>query len=147
SGNSNTRVITVDSAIPDTEITDGPGDRTTSNSPSFTFTSTKAGSTFRCKLDAAAYATCTSPKAYATLAEGEHTFSVYATDPLNHDDPTPATQTFTVDTIAPVTSIDSGPSGPINHDPTFTFHSSEDGQFDCALDDGNFAPCSSPKTY
>jgi hypothetical protein len=147
SGNSNTRTITVDSSIPDTEITDGPGDLTKSNSPAFSFTSTKANSTFRCKLDGTPYAACASPKTYTTVADGEHTFSVVATDPLNHEDPTPATVTFTVDTAAPTATIDSGPAGPINHDPTFTFHSSEDGTLDCALDDGNFAPCASPKTY
>src|SRR3712207_8042005 len=38
------------------------------------------------------------------------------------------TRTFTVDTIAPDTVIDSGPSGPTNDaSPSFTFHSTESG--------------------
>jgi hypothetical protein len=154
SGNSNTRTITVDSAIPETEITDGPSGLTKSNSPSFTFTSTKANSTFRCKLDAAAYATCTSPKTYATLADGEHTFSVYATDPLNHDDPTPDTQTFTVDTTPPPTTIDSGPAGTTtDSSPSFGFASTDTGStFACRLDgpgpaQGTYGPCTSPRSF
>ena len=132
SGNSNTRTITVDSAIPDTTITSDPHDPTKSNSPSFSFTSTKANSTFRCKLDGpgaatGTFAACTSPKAYAGLADGDYTFSVVATDPLNHEDPTPATEDFTVDTAAPAATIDAGPAGPIRTDPTFAFHSPDDG--------------------
>ncbi len=45
-------------------------------------------------------AACTSPKAYTGLAQGVHTFSVFAT--VNGvADPTPATATWTVDTTAP----------------------------------------------
>ncbi len=158
SGNSNTRTITIDSAIPDTSITDGPGSPTNDSSPSFSFTSTKANSTFRCKLDGpgaatGTFAACASPKAYTSLADGDYTFSVVATDPLNHTDPTPDTQTFTVDTAAPASIIDAGPSGAITVDPTFTFHSPDDGaRFECRMSRegapaNDFSPCNSPKTY
>ena len=158
SGNSNTRTITVDSAIPDTTITSDPHGPTNSNAPSFSFTSTKANSTFRCKLDGpgaatGTFAACTAPKAYAGLADGDYTFSVVATDPLNHEDPTPATEDFTVDTAAPAAIIDAGPSGPIRTDPTFAFHSPDDGAtLECRMNrqggpanDFNF--CASPKPY
>ena len=45
------------------------------------------------------------------------------------------------------TTIDSGPEGPTNDPtPTFAFSALDGAQFECALDDGPFAPCSSPHT-
>ncbi|MGH2698808.1 MAG: hypothetical protein ACRDJL_06365 [Actinomycetota bacterium] len=53
------------------------------------------------------------------------------------------------DTEPPETSITSGPSGEVTDtDATFEFSSSEPGStFECRLDSGTFAPCSSPKSY
>ena len=108
-----TRTFTVDTAAPDTTITSGPTGPTNSASASFAFTSTEPGATFECRLDTAAFAACTSPQAYSALAAGEHTFAVRATDAAGNVDATPATRTFTVDTTAPNTTIDSGPTGTI----------------------------------
>ena len=88
--------------------------RRNSTSPSFAFTSTETGSTFECKLDGpgattGTYASCTSPRAYGPLADGAYTFSVRATDAAGNVDATPATRSFTVDTAAPDTTINSGP--------------------------------------
>ena len=70
-------------------------------SPSLTFSATEAGSTFQCKLDGpdtatGTFASCTSPKSLGTLAHGNYTFSVRATDAAGNTDATPATRTFTV---------------------------------------------------
>jgi hypothetical protein len=53
------------------------------------------------------------------------------------------------DTTPPETTIDSGPSGTTTStSATFTFSSSEArSTFECALDGGRFAKCSSPKSY
>src|SRR5206468_2668593 len=71
-----------------------------------------------------------------------------ATDPAGNTDPTPASQTFTVDTAAPDTTIDSGPADPDptnDNAPTFTFSATETGStFECRVDAGSFASCSSP---
>jgi hypothetical protein len=50
------------------------------------------------------------------------------------------------DTTAPETQIDSGPSGNTNDNtPTFSFSANELGSsFECRLDGGSFAPCTSP---
>jgi hypothetical protein len=86
----------------DTTITSGPAGLTNSTSASFGFSATLAGATFTCKLDNGKAATCTSPTMYKGLASANHTFSVYAS--LNGaSDATPATATWTVDTIAPST--------------------------------------------
>src|SRR5262249_16839418 len=48
------------------------------------------------------------------------------------------------------TRITSGPSGSVNGtDATFTFDTNNTGNagFECQLDGGAFAPCTSPKTY
>ena len=85
---------------PNTTITAGPATPTNSTSATFSFTSTISGSTFTCKLDTAAAAACTTPKAYSGLAAGSHTFSVYATA-AGAVDNSPATATWVVDTTAP----------------------------------------------
>ena len=144
-----TRTFTVDTAAPDTTITSGPTGPTSSTSASFAFTSTEPGATFECRLDTAAFTACTSPQAYSALAAGEHTFAVRAIDAAGNVDATPATRTFTVDTTAPNTTIDSGPTGTIGvATATFTFSSSETGStFECRLDAATFTACASPQTY
>ncbi len=185
---------------PDTTITSGPGTATNDTTPTFAFTSTEAGSTFRCqprrpgprrcsvavsrtadarrrhahvqrvraidpagmpdptaatlqlhgRHDGAGHdadadhdadqqqqadvqlqldrdrlrrsparstrrrcGACTSPYTLATaLADGSHTFSVFATDAAGNADPTPASQTFVVDTTPPDTTITSQPEQP-----------------------------------
>jgi CSLREA domain-containing protein len=61
-----------------------------------TFSSTEAGSTFKCKIDGGAYAPCTSPKKYAGLAPGPHTIRVDAIDKAGNADPTPPKKSFTM---------------------------------------------------
>jgi hypothetical protein len=78
-----------DSTAPDTTITSGPTGSTTSTSASFAFTANESGATFACKLDAGAYAACTSPKAYSAVTVASHTFSVRATDAAGNTDATP----------------------------------------------------------
>jgi hypothetical protein len=81
---------------PDTKIDAGPTGVTTDNTPTFTFSSTKAGSTFRCRVDGAAFVACASPYTTTALADGNHTFQVRATDPEGASDPSPATRSFSI---------------------------------------------------
>jgi Bacterial Ig domain/Bacterial Ig-like domain/Right handed beta helix region len=142
-----------DTTPPDTTITSAPADPSTATSASFVFNSTEAGSTFECKLDAGAYASCTSPKSYSGLSTGSHTFSVRATDPAGNTDASPATWTWTInatsDTTPPDTTIGSGPSNPTTStSASFAFTSSEPAStFQCKLDAGAYAACTSPKSY
>ena len=102
-----------DTTPPNTQITGNPLSLTNLTSADFTFTSTEPGSTFACKLDAGALASCTSPKSYGNLAGGGHTFQVQATDQAGNTDPTPASYNWTIDITTPDTSITSGPTGTI----------------------------------
>jgi hypothetical protein len=144
-----TRTWTIDTSAPETTITSGPANPTNSTSAAFGFDSSETGSTFQCSLDGAAFASCTSPKAYTGLAAGAHTLQVRAVDPAGNVDPTPAARTWTVDLTPPETSISSGPTSPTNQtSATFAFTATETGStFECRLDGGAFAPCSSPDSY
>jgi hypothetical protein len=83
---------------------------------------------------------------YSSLAEGNHTFDVKARDAAGNTDATPASRSWTVDTSGPDTIIDSGPTDPTSDTgATFAFSSTETGStFECSLDGGPFASCSSP---
>src|SRR5574338_1231189 len=96
--------ITYDTSTPDTTITSSPSNPTSSTSASFSFTSTKAG-TFECQLDASGFTACTTPKLYSSLTQGSHTFQVRAIDTIGNIDPTPATYTWTIDSISPVITL------------------------------------------
>jgi hypothetical protein len=63
-----------------------------------------AGATFTCAVDGAAAAACTSPFDPGMLPEGQHTVSIRA-GTGGVQDPTPATRSFFVDTVRPVTSV------------------------------------------
>ena len=147
-----TRSFTVDATAPNTTISSGPSGPTSDSTPTFGFSSSEQKSTFQCRFDSAAFAPCSGPNATHTptaLSEGVHTFSVRAVDQFGNVDATPATRSFSVDTLAPDTTITSGPSGTTtNRTATFAFSSSEaGGTFQCRLDGANFASCSSPRIY
>lgn len=92
----------LDTTPPDTSITSGPADPTTSTDASFAFTSTEANSSFECQLDGSAFASCTSPTSYSGLAVGGHSLAVRAIDPASNVDPTPATFAWTIKVAGPV---------------------------------------------
>jgi hypothetical protein len=93
---------------PETTIEGGPSGVVSSNTASFTLVSSDPNATFECRLDGAAFAPCTSPKSYAALGGGPHTFEVRATDAFGDTDPTPASRTWTV--AGTVTSLKLSPS-------------------------------------
>ena len=142
------RSFTVDTAAPNTTIDSGPSGPTNDATPTFGFSASQAGSTFECRVDGGAWGSCSSAHTTASLADGAHTFEVRATDPAGNVDPTPASQSFSVDTSAPNTTIDSGPSGPTNDStPTFTFSADQAGSsFECRVDGGAWVPCTSAHT-
>jgi parallel beta-helix repeat protein len=143
-----THAWTIDTTPPETTIDSGPADPTTAASATFTFSS-EPGSTLQCSLDAAAFATCTSPAEYHGLDEGVHTFEVRAADRAGNTDPTPASFTWAIDSTAPETTISARPEDPTkNTSATFGFAADEPAStFQCSLDEGRFEPCTSPASY
>lgn len=96
-GNSGSDSVTfgVSFAPPETTMTSGPSGTMHEASATFSFTSSKPGSTFECRLDGADCGSCTSPRTVSGYSEGTHTFEVRATDIGGGVDPTPASRAFT----------------------------------------------------
>jgi hypothetical protein len=90
---------TTDEQPPRTTITAGPVGPTNVASASFMFTADEGDSHFNCALDGGGSDSCSSPATYVGLADGSHTFSVYAVKDGNQG-PT-ATWSWTVDTVPP----------------------------------------------
>lgn len=84
---------------PNTIIDSGPTGITNDPTPTFTFHSTEAGSTFACDAGVpVGFLPCTSPRTTAHLPDGPRTFKVRAKDVAGNTDPTPASRPFTVRT-------------------------------------------------
>jgi len=152
------RTWTVDTAAPQTTITAGPeeGSTSTSNTATFEFVATEPNSDFECSLDGGAFGSCASPQAYNGLDNGQHTFRVRARDAVGNLDASPAARNFAVNVPPPPapdppnTTITSGPSGLLRStSATFEFSSSAPASstFQCSLDGSAFADCASPWTY
>jgi hypothetical protein len=69
-----------DTDPPDVTITGKPTNPSSDQTPQFKFTSSESGATFACSLDSPDFTACTSPKTYGPLADGTHTFKVFAVD-------------------------------------------------------------------
>lgn len=132
---------------PDTIITSGPSGLTNAHVSTFKFASSDAASTFQCRVDAGDFAACATPFT-RSLPNGAHTFEVRALDGAGDPDPTPASRSFVVDTVAPQTTITSGPSGETkDNTPAFTFESLDaSARFQCRVDTAEFAACATPFT-
>ena len=138
-----------DHTPPETSITSGPQGATRETTATFSLASSEAASNFACRLDAGAWKGCGSPAGYTGLDPGAHTFETRATDASGNVDPTPAVRSFTVDAVAPDTTITSGPNGrTATRRASFSFTpSEEDATFECRLDDGAWKDCDSPAGY
>ena len=117
--------VVLAAAAPNTIIDSAPASPTASPTATFTFHSTRSGSTFKCGLDGVALTSCTSPKGYTGLAQGSHTFRVAATS-KGATDPTPATVTWTVDTTAPTIPTNLAASTPTATSVKLTWGASTD---------------------
>ncbi len=80
------KAIVIDTTAPDTFILTKPALLSNNSSAAFTFNASESA-TFSCQVDGGGYGTCASPY---PLADGPHTFSVYATDLAGNMDGTPA---------------------------------------------------------
>jgi hypothetical protein len=128
---------------PDTALATFPPNPSNDSSPTFTFAETpeEPGASFECELDGngsfAAAAPCDSGAVtyLGPLADGQHTFRVRATGEGGAD-ASPAVRTWTVDTTAPQTTIDTTPPSPNSGFAVeFGYSSSEPlSSFRCQLD-------------
>lgn len=143
-------VLDPDSDPPGTTITGGPAAGSFNSQPALTFTFTvdEAFATSECRIDGGAFAACSGNFPTGQLSDGSHTFEVRSTDRVGNLESPAKSRGFSVDTVAPDTVIDSGPSGASSKSsPAATFHSSEPAAtLDCSIDGAAFSPCGSPLT-
>ena len=146
-----TTAAALDTTAPTVTITSAPGATSASAAADIAFQADEPGVAFACKLDAGAYAACTSPAHLAGLAAGAHSFSVRGTDRAGNAGQ-PATVGWTYvppDTTPPTVAITGGPSGSTTEtSASFTFSADEAGSsFQCSLDGSAFDGCQSPASY
>lgn len=141
---------TVDTTPPVATIDTHPADPSPGATAQFTYHApNETGSSFKCSLDGVPPSTCpTSGMTYHGLTDGEHTFTVEATDGAGNQQLTPTEFTWAVDNslldmTPPETTINSGPPDPSeSSSASFTYTSNEPGSsFECSLDGAPFASC------
>jgi len=137
----------VDTVAPQTTILTSPIAFSNSSAATFTFQADET-STFMCSVDGATPSPCTSPT-NLSLPDGVHTFAVRATDSAGNQDDTPAEHVWTIDTVAPETTITNAPSAVDNSTAvSFEFTSDDpEASFACSIDGAAFAACTSPAAY
>ena len=90
---------------PSTSITTQPQPYTNFTTATLQFTASRSDVTYECQLDAGSWSSCASPAVYTGLADGEHTFSVRATDAAGDTDPNPPVASWTVKTVPPAVTL------------------------------------------
>lgn len=134
--------------LPAPKITALPADLSSSASVGFSYTDAQSVS-FLCRLDGGAAAACGSGKSgsisYSGLADGSHTFSVYASSGSKQSPA--ASYTWTIDTTPPPapTFKKTDVKGAGAH---FQYQDAEKGaSFRCRLDGGDYADCGPATNY
>jgi len=109
-------VTVKDTTPPVVSITSGPSGTVKDRDAAFAFTTSEG--TTACQLDGGAFAACTSPATYTGLPDGNHTFTVKATDPAGNS--ATATRSWKIDATPPVLTLPgtitaeaNGPSGAV----------------------------------
>ena len=119
-----TFTLYVDTAAPDTTITSAPSGTVASHSATLQFTSNESGVWYQWKMGTSNWVgngSNTSMTFTGNVPEGTITFQVRAIDSAGNSDPSPATATWTVDTIAPGTpTLTSPDNGSVFNDTTPT---------------------------
>jgi outer membrane protein OmpA-like peptidoglycan-associated protein len=120
--------------LPHTSATTTMPSVTNQTGAAFTLSSGTSGVAYECKLDSGAWSSCSSTPSYSNLADGTHTFTaraVYA----GLSDPTGASHTWTVDTVAPGVQLTGPTSGPTNTTkPTVNYTGEPGDQFTVTVD-------------
>jgi len=145
---------TVDRTGPVIAITLTPPSLAKESTANFAFTVHDSGSgvaAVECSLDGAAFTACGMAISYNNLSEGAHSFQVRARD-LAENSSLSTIFRWTIDLTPPTVQI---LSGPVPFTPltqaTLSFTASDTqgaiAAIECRLDSGEFAPCSSPRTF
>src|SRR5262245_36512061 len=119
-GFSSANTFAVDATPPATPSIDShPPALGNSRSATLAF-SGETGATFRCRLDGASFAPCTSPAVYSALADGPHSFDVKGVDGAGNESGV-ANFSWTIDATSPVVSLINPANGSSSSNPRPTF--------------------------
>jgi concanavalin A-like lectin/glucanase superfamily protein len=131
----------------ETTITASPAEFSREGAATFQFTASDPHATFSCSIDGETPVTCATPYT-RVLSDGTHSFSVHAVLGAASDD-TPAEVVWTIDTVAPQTTITQGPPAADNSVTVqFAFMASEANcTFECSLDNSSYSPCTSGDSF
>jgi len=147
----------VDRTPPETTIDTSPSAWLRSTTASFSFGATDPGDSgklvFECTLGnfvvgatgpRSSADSCSSRKTFTKLSQGPRTMKARSVDAAGNVDPTPATVSFTVDTLAPDTKITSGPTA--GSKPRFVFKSvnTDVAAYQCRFGSEAWTACASP---
>ncbi len=119
-------------------ISSGPDGPTSSATATFTYDAD--GAATRCRLDAGVWLPCAATSTYGPLADGPHTFEVRSEE-LGGAPIGLAARGFSVDTVAPTTSISSGPPALTNSTSASLRITTDGATMQCSLDDGAWTAC------
>jgi arylsulfatase A-like enzyme len=141
---------TVDTAAPVITMSSGPNDPTSTTAAEFAFSAVDTTPvTYKCSADGAVAQLCQSGVAYSGLTDGPHTFSVTGVDAAGNVSDA-ATYTWTIDSVAPETTIASGPDDPTpatTAEFTFSAVDATPTTFECSMDGGAVETCDSGVSY
>ncbi|MBK9322950.1 MAG: hypothetical protein IPM97_08405 [Bdellovibrionaceae bacterium] len=144
----------VDTTAPSLNLLTTPAALTKNTSPDFSFNGMDDGQVitqFECQLDNGVFSACVSPKSYAGLTEGKHSFFIRGRDTAGNLSQS-VSYSWSIDLTPPAAPVIStsitNPSRLTQA--SFQFNSTDAGSqiasYSCALDSGAFATCSSPKS-
>ncbi|WP_413560874.1 Ig-like domain repeat protein [Bdellovibrio sp. HCB209] len=147
-------VVVLDTAIPTVTISTIPLAQSKSSSQVFAFTGNDGSGVidhFECKMDAGSWTACSSPASYASLTEGDHTFSVRAIDTAGNMSAVDS-KTWHIDLTVPTLTI-AGPAAITNSlTAVLTLSGADTGgsgvaSYQCSLDGAAFAACPTTNTH
>ncbi len=139
---------TVDMTAPSLSFTQTPVPVSATRAATFAFMGVDDGvaiTKFDCKLDSAAFASCTSPVSFANLSEGVHRFDVLGYDAAGNKS-APISYSWTIDVTAPVVNITTGPAA-LGNSPNANFNwTATDGgsgikTLECRIDGAAYTAC------
>ncbi|HEY8211886.1 MAG TPA: hypothetical protein VIG99_30600 [Myxococcaceae bacterium] len=140
---------TVDTVAPDTAFDTGPPPLLNLRAATFQLSSTEPGVTMQCKLDLApTFTACSTAPTFLVPTDGPHMLQAQAQDRALNVDPTPATYSWTVDTVAPDAGFGGPPPSTTGTLVWFTFTCDEPTcTFESSLDLGLFAASPASASY
>lgn len=146
-------IVTVDTAVPNMQITRKPPAQSNINGPVLEYSAEKRGMTYQCSLvpvgTAPSFEGCSGVSVYRDLKHGTYRFTVLGTDWVGNQ--STISYDFMVDLEPPV--IDLAPPSNLTStsSPQFTFTANEKATYECSLvlasQPDAFTPCASPKQY